>query len=126
LVRGTSRLLTRSNAELDWERQVGSVGTSLIPALDGCTNRTNDDGEVQGHWVAPLVCSFEAESFLFLLGKNAQTLVIVWSLGDKSTPLDEVPLILKTFFFDELVDIAHEIRIRKVGKRIADSVMVAV
>jgi hypothetical protein len=41
------------DAEFQGERQVSTVGASLIPSLDSCTDGAEDDREVHGPRLVP-------------------------------------------------------------------------
>ena len=44
-------------------RQIGTVGTSLIPTLYSSTIGAKDDGEVKRAWLAPFVEDFVADQY---------------------------------------------------------------
>lgn len=77
----------------------------MIPALDGSTNRAQDDGKVEGGGLAPFVQDFVADGVLFGLGQAWDGFKSRGVFCDQSAFDKEVCEVLEVVFFGKLFHI---------------------
>lgn len=94
------------------EEEVGSVGTSLIPSLDGGANCAGNDRHVQLEWQTPPVGQLHPDYLLLFLAEllfTAKVLVVVGILGQDSTLSKDRKLVYQTLFLGEDLDIPQQL-----------------
>lgn len=104
-------------------RQVGSVGPGLIPTLDGGTDRTGDNGEIQRSGLAPLIKDLIAKSFGFDIGQGkfpGYVFVVCGVLGNEGTLLQEGEVFGEALLGGKGLDIVEENIARDSGEGILD------
>jgi hypothetical protein len=114
----------RPNAENRGKGQVGSIGTGLIPTLDGGTNGASDDGQVQRQRLAPFVEDLVSEvcHLLLVQGELAgDVLVVNGVLGDEGAFLEKRQVLTEALFGRKCLDIAEENVAWDPGKRVPNS-----
>ena len=94
----------------------------LIPSLDSGSDRTDDDGEVQGFGVLPLVRELKAEMSLLLLGKLLDVLEVRRILRNESAPLQHRCNLVQSTLGREPSDVLQQLLARDVGQRVLDPV----
>lgn len=97
------------NAKLDRERQVGTVGTGLVPALHGGSDRCQDNGEDEGPGLVPLVRLLAAEDVLVGIVKLGVPLKATRVLPNEGTLAEELLLVRKAILVTEAVDVIEEL-----------------
>ena len=105
------------------EEDVGTVGTGLIPTLDGGTNGTGRDGEEEASRHAPLVVALEVESANLLLGQSVfavDEVSLSRVLSNKSTLLDQGEVLGELMLCAPLFDILHKTSARKTFEGVAN------
>lgn len=80
-------------AELFMERQVGTVGSSLVPTLSGGANGTEADRVPQHKWAVPLVVSFIEERITLVGLELTDHLKSLRITGDKSCSAKELSVL---------------------------------
>jgi len=86
------------NAKLLGERQVGTIGTSLIPTLGGSTNGTKTNGIPKHHWAMPLVILFVLQSLALLLAQLGQAGEAVTVSCDEGSATKEFGMLSQVMF----------------------------
>jgi hypothetical protein len=102
----------------NWETQIGTVRTSLVPSLNSSTDRANDDRKVERQRVAPAMSSFKPKSLTLGLGQCLDMLIARRVLCNQGTSLDQVDTICQASFVAKDLDIVHQIRVRDVCQRV--------
>lgn len=95
------------NAKFLRERQVGTIGSSLIPTLDSCADRTKNDGEIQCLGLSPLVENFilKCDSLVFLEAFDG--IEVCRILSNQGTTLHEITDLAQTMLVGKGVDISQ-------------------
>ena len=113
-----------SDAKGPREVEVGAIGTGLVPALDGGTNGTCDDGEVEHSWDAPLVQHFVAEGLYLLVRESLlarDVLVASRVLRDQGAFAKDVAVGLEALAAAKSVDIGEQGPSRYADEGVLDS-----
>jgi hypothetical protein len=116
----TECFTTSHDSTYNWETQIGTVRTSLIPSLDSSADRADDDREVERQRVAPAMSSFEPESLTLGLGQSLDMFITCRVLRNQGTSLDQIDTFRKAFFVAKHLNIVHQIRVRDVCQRVGD------
>lgn len=109
------------DAELDWPGKVRSVGTSLIPSLYSSADGAENNGEVEGPWLAPFVEDFVAESVFLNLVQQLNRLESWRILRDESTFSKQAGLLRHPDLHSEVVDTLEQSFTRDAGQGILDA-----
>lgn len=117
--------LTLTDAELNWEAQVRTVATSLIPTLDRSTDGADDDGKVQCEWVLPSVSSLETERIFLVFCKDVQLLEATGVLSDESTTLNKLSVLDQVFVIGKLLNIVEQLLAGETSQGVGDPVLVS-
>ena len=110
------------NTKVNGPRQIGTVGTSLIPTLYSSTNGAKDDGEVERAWLAPFVKDFVAKRIAFDFIQLGDLLESGRILCHQSPFLQEWDHVLHARLLGKLLDIVKESIARNASQRVLDSV----
>lgn len=105
------------------EEDVGTVGTGLIPTLDGSTDGASRDGEEQLAGHVPLVSRLTLDDHHLTLSERlgaGDGAVVVGVLGDERALSEEGDVLGEALFLGPVVDIAHELVIGNALKRVSD------
>lgn len=105
------------------EEDVGTVGTGLIPTLDGSTDGASRDGEEQLAGHVPLVSRLTLDDRHLTLSERlgaGDGAVVVGVLGDERALSEEGNVLGEALFLGPVVDIAHELVIGNALKRVSD------
>lgn len=119
VVRGVWGFFTGADAELSGKAEIGTVGTGLVPSLDGGTDRADDDGDIQGHGMSPLVGDFDAQG-LFLIVREIEVFVVAGVLSDESAFLQHGNDVSQVVFLSERLDVGEQDITRDIGQRVGD------
>lgn len=101
-----------TNAIDSWEEEGGSVGSRLVPSLDGGTDGTSDNGQVQSERESPLVFLFYDEDRLLFGGElflASEIIIIVRVLGHEGTFSKDRQVLYETLFVSKCFDIMHQL-----------------
>ena len=77
------------DTEFLWERQVGAVGSSLVPSLRSGSNGTQRDGVPEHGGAMPFVVSLVYERVAFGLVKLLQSFEAAWVTCDEGSPAEQ-------------------------------------
>jgi hypothetical protein len=106
------------------EGKVGSVGSSLIPALDGGRNGIEDDGEVECLWMFPSVCRLVVQNQTILLGEVGDMIDTARILCCQSALLEEWHNVHHFIFSRKVLDILEKLVSGNTSQGIFDPVAV--
>ena len=110
------------NTKVIGPRQIGTVGTSLIPTLYSSTNGAKDDGEVKRAWLAPFVKDFVAKGIAFDFVQLGDLLESGRILCHQSPFFQERDHVLHARLLGKLLDIVKESIARNTSQRVLNSV----
>jgi len=112
------------------EEQVGTVGTGLVPTLDGGANGAGDDGQPESPGQAPLVLDLVLEGELLVLGEGivaADGVEVLTGerggdakLGDEGALAQDGDVVGQTLLVGEGLNIAHQLALGDAGQRVGD------
>lgn len=105
----------------DWEAQISTIGTRLVPSLHSSANRAHNDGEVERERVFPLVRDLEAQRLALIIQQAIDMVEITRILRDQSPSLDKLDMLRQTLVFAKGFDIAHQVAVGDVRERVGDS-----
>lgn len=108
------------DVELLREAQIRTIGTRLIPALNGGRDRAQDDGEVQHLRLAPLVQDLVAQRLAVGLVQLGDRLDGVGALGDEGALAQEGEFAGEAVLGRERLDVGHQLVVREVGEGVLD------
>lgn len=120
LVPGCVWVILQRNAEGIREGQVGTVRTSLIPALNGGTDGTQDDGEVQASGLSPFVQNLISDSVGLDLGHTGDLFECWRVLGDQGTLDKELSDVSKIVLASEEFDVGDNLGLGHASQRVLD------
>lgn len=109
-----------TNSEVVWEGQIGSIRSSLIPPLDGCSNGIEDDGEVECFGVPPSMGRLVVQNQTILLGEFRDVIDTAGILSGQSALFEEGRDVRHPIFFGKVLHILQELVFRNSGQRIFD------
>jgi hypothetical protein len=98
-----------TNSKVVREGKVSSVGSSLIPALDGGRNGIEDDGEVERLWVPPSVCRLAVQNCTILLGEVGDMVDTARILCGQSALFQEGHNVIHPIFIRKVFDILEKL-----------------
>ena len=104
--------LVRHDAVPLGEKDVGSVGACLIPALDSCADGACNDGEVELPGQSPLVLDLFLEDLLFLISQlfvAVDVFVFCRILGDQGALAQDRDVFGQAFLLREGLGAAHQL-----------------
>ena len=78
------------------ERQIGTVGTSLIPALGSSTNGADTNGVPEHEGAVPLVITLVDQGSALILEQLRDVLKVLLVTGDQSSAAKEVSMLRHT------------------------------
>lgn len=78
----------------------------MLNLLDGRTNRTQDDSEEEGLWLAPLVKNLVAENFNFIRSDALNILEIGWIFRHQGAPLQSRQNVIQAELLREILYIS--------------------
>lgn len=106
------------------EGKVSSVGSSLIPALDGGRNGIEDDGEVERLWMPPSVCCLVVQNCTILLGEVGDMVDTARILCGQSALLEEWHNVHHLIFSRKVFDILEKLVPGNASQGIFDPVVI--
>jgi hypothetical protein len=113
LVTATSLLTGPRSSEVDtevlWERQIGTIGSSLIPPLNGGGDGIEDDSEVENLGLFPAMDDVITKSLALGFLKLWHMFEVVWTLGHQSALLEEVDHVGQAALVGEELGVGHEV-----------------
>ena len=122
---GFTSSIVFADAEFDREGQVGTVGSRLIPSLDGCCNRAQYDCTVQNLWMFPAVLNFMTKFGSVVLVQLLQSLEQSRALSSNGTFAKLGKYLLKLICGGEVLDLLHQLVARNIDQWVADSAMLS-
>ncbi len=99
----------RVETERFWEGEIGTVGSSLIPALDGGTDRADNDSHVELLGMLPFPVDFDTESVLLGLIEDVEVLKLAGVLCNKCTLLKQLELITHAMAVCKVLDLGNKL-----------------
>lgn len=109
------------NTQSSSEGQIGTVGTGLIPTLDGGSDRVHNDSKVQNAGLPETMGTLLAQGHTFGLIQLLELLEQQWRLGDEGSLAEKRSLRLEAILFGEGIDIEEKLLLGDVNERVADS-----
>ena len=103
------------------ERQIGAIGTCLIPTLDGRCNRVEDNGKIEDFGMSPAVGNFFAEYLAFALVQLGDMFNGMRTLGYQSALAKQWHDVGKLVLGGIVLNILKQRFARDADQRVSDS-----